>query len=128
MLSNVIARAFMIGRNANKVVPSSPGRKIIFHGGEAKITEARDMPHILLLPGATVELNPEYLEFFPDWVRKAGPQAAATVVLTGTDEYQIGPPPTYTLEPRQPQGGVREPKRPKTPPLVGGAKAGWGDG
>lgn len=92
-LSRVLANAY-IGGGRDVAIETTPGRRLPFRGGVAEVIDERDMPVVLRMENARVEVDPSWRDFFPRWVEQCDWRrpARATVVMQG---YEVGPPPTY---------------------------------
>ena len=99
-MSRLIATVYIPG--VNKSLMTGPGRKLEFRGGAAGVVEQHDMPIVLAMAGAKVEVEPNWIDWLPTWATQCAVNAPATASVrvsgpTG-DLIKIGPPPTYTID------------------------------
>jgi hypothetical protein len=123
-MDTVIANVFLIPARSVPI-RTTPGRQIFVRSGYGKVTEPRDMPHVLRYVGATVQVTPSWIDWLPDWMHAAGEaQVKATLQLPEgvtigdwPDFPLTGWPPPSTEPPAPPHGGRSA--RVKAPPTIG---------
>lgn len=104
MRSNHVATVYLRGRGAlNQVVPTTPGRQVKFFGGVAKVTDVRDMPRMLRMAGAQVEIEPDYASLLPEWQAACPPQnpPVADVLVVGAEPVAEEPPKKRGPKPKE---------------------------
>lgn len=71
MRSKTIADAWLPG-GQSQAIRTVPGQVLKFVGGHAEIIQAKDIPHVLRMPTASIEFNPEYRDWIPDYIAACG--------------------------------------------------------
>lgn len=89
-MSDIIAKAFLADGETQRLIPTGPGRAVSFRSGGATITDERDMPALLMTPGITVEVLPEWADKYPSWLNEFTPYPRCTVQGVGTTTKQLG--------------------------------------
>lgn len=67
---------------------TTPGQWLKFFGGKAEVIRMVDMPHVLMMADAHVQVNAEYKNWLPEWVEQCGilgPQARVDILLPDGD-------------------------------------------
>lgn len=72
MLSNKIADVWLPG-GRSFAMRTIPGQVLKFVGGHAEITHHHDMPHVLRLADARIEISREYVDWLPNWLASCQP-------------------------------------------------------
>ncbi len=80
-------------------IQTTPGRRLAFSGGVARITDARDMPYALRRDDLIIEVEPAYVDWVPDWLKACGEFFPAKAELRLPEGYSVGPAPQFTLTP-----------------------------
>lgn len=81
MLSNVLAEVW-ISPGYSMALRTVPGRVLKFVGGHATVYQHDDMPHVLRMPNAKIEITREWKEWLPSWLAKCQPPFAPAVQAT----------------------------------------------
>lgn len=87
MLSKEIANVWLPG-GRNRAYPTTPGRHLKFFGGHAVVFTQSDMPHVLQMPDAQIEIRAEYRDWLGDWLEHCGlgHEVRATYWIEGEKE------------------------------------------
>lgn len=108
MAAPTIANAYCPGRTF--AIATTPGRRLEFRGGYARVYDARDMVHVLRRSDVIVEVEARYVDWLPEWMRQAAPPQADVRLPDG---IEIGPAPEYELRrPLPPDGAENVPTTP----------------
>lgn len=78
-MSDIIAKAFLADGETQRLIPTGPGRSVQFRSGGATVTDERDMPTLLMTPGITVEVLPEWADKYPSWLNEFTPYPRCNV-------------------------------------------------
>lgn len=87
-------------------LPTTPGRRVEFHGGEAYVYSELDMPFLLRREDLVIEPDPRYLDWLPDWLSKCGERTPPLATLQLPEGYSVGD--DYTLLRPDDAGGAEE--------------------
>lgn len=79
MTEAIIAKAFLHD-GMQRLIPTGPGRSVSFRSGGAFVFDERDMPMLLLTPGITVEVQPDWADRYPLWLKEIEPGFPKCVV------------------------------------------------
>lgn len=76
----IIAQVIDLSGRPQRVIPTTPGRKVEFHGGEAYVVDPRDMPHMLRDETLAIYPTAEWIDALPGWAQEAGEGPAPATV------------------------------------------------
>lgn len=88
-MSDIIAKAFLSAGETQRLIPTGPGRSVQFRSGGAVITDEHDMPTLLMTPGITVEVLPEWADKYPSWLAQV-PHGYPNCVVQGISSDGLG--------------------------------------
>lgn len=65
-MNPIIATVYLPG-GVSKAVRTFPGHVLPFVGGKAEVKHEWDMPHVLAMPDALVQVSKDWREWLPKW-------------------------------------------------------------
>lgn len=87
-MESVIATVY-IPNGVSKAVRTFPGHTLKFVGGKAEVRAEWDMPSVLAMPDARVQVSKDWAEWLPKWIDQMPgfeDKVRATVEVMGFDE------------------------------------------
>lgn len=105
----ILAEAYLADHRMHHVLATTPGRRVEFRSRKAVITDARDMPHVLRMPGIVVEVSTKYVDQMPGWLRACGERPGPQARVCLPPGYELGGAPDYELRKTALGWDVKEP-------------------